>query len=117
MPGGNSSKPRRHTPREAHDAVPRIQQLYAVEHEAQELHASARATLSQENSTPVLAAMQEYFDTLAVTVLPKSPLGEAVTHARNRSPTLTAYTTDDPLPIGNNLAERPVKPFTIGRKN
>ena len=104
-------------PREAHEAVARIKQLYAVEHEAKELDSSARATLRQEKSAPLLASLKDWLDQVAVTALPKSPVGEAVTYARNQWTALNVYVRDGDLAIDNNRAERAVKPFAIGRKN
>jgi len=104
-------------PREAHEAVARIKQLYALEHESKEFDAAARMSLRQEKSTPLLSSLKAWFDQLAVTALPKSPLGEAVTYARNQWPALNVYVTDGALAIDNNAAERAVKPFAIGRKN
>ena len=104
------------SPREAHEAVARIQQRYAVEDEARDLDAPARARLRQEKSVPVLAAMQEWLDTLAAAALPKSPLGEALTYARNQWGALSVYVTDGDLAVDNNIAERAVKPYAIGRK-
>ncbi len=49
--------------------------------------------------------------------MPKSPLGEAVTYARNQWAALNVYVTDGALAIDNNIAERAVKPYAIGRKN
>ena len=105
------------SPREAHEAVARIKQLYAVEHEAKDLDAPARASLRQEKSIPHLAALKDWLDQAAATALPKSPLGEAVTYARNQGDALTVYVRDGDLAIDNNIAERAVKPFAIGRKN
>lgn len=105
------------SPREAHEAVARIKQLYALEHEAKELDAAARFALRQEKSIPLLAALKVWLDQLALAALPKSPLGEAVTYARNQWAALNVYITDGQLAIDNNAAERAVKPFAIGRKN
>jgi hypothetical protein len=105
------------SPREAHEAVARIKQLYAVEHEAKEFEAAARRSLRQEKSMPLLSSLKEWLDPLALTALPKSPLGEAVTYARNQWAALNVYVTDGGLAMDNNLAERAVKPFAIGRKN
>lgn len=105
------------SPREAHEAVARIKQLYAVEHEAKEFDAPARTALRQEKSRPLLAAMKAWLDQTAVNALPKSPLGEAVTYARNQWDALNVYVRDGDLAIDNNRAERAVKPFAIGRKN
>jgi transposase len=105
------------SPREAHEAVARIKQLYGVEHEAKEFEVAARAALRRQKSAPLLSSLKEWLDPLALTALPKSPLGEAVTYARNQWAALNVYVTDGALAMDNNLAERAVKPFAIGRKN
>lgn len=104
-------------PRAAHEAVARIQQLYAIEHEAKAFEASARASLRQQKSVPLLSSLKTWLDEVALTALPKSPLGEAVTYARNQWAALNVYVTDGALAIDNNIAERAVKPYAIGRKN
>lgn len=104
-------------PREAHEAVARIKQLYVIEHEAKTLDASARASLRQEKSVPLLSSLKLWLDEVSLTALPKSPLGEAVTYARNQWVALNVYVTDGALAIDNNIAERAVKPYAIGRKN
>jgi transposase len=103
--------------RESHEAVARIKQLYAIEHDAKAFDAAARMSLRQEKSVPLLSSLKDWFDQLAVAALPKSPLGEAVTYARNQWSALNVYVTDGALDIDNNVAERAVKPFAIGRKN
>lgn len=105
------------SPREAHEAVARIRQLYAVEHEAKALDALSRAALRQAKSVPLLASLQEWLDRIAVDALPASPLGMAITYIRNQWTALNVYVTDGDLSIDNNTAERAVKPFAIGRKN
>ena len=104
-------------PRAAHEAVARIKQLYAIEHEAQTIEASSRASLRQEKSGPLLTTLKTWLDEVALTALPKSPLGEAVTYARNQWAALNVYTSHGALAIDNNIAERAVKPYAIGRKN
>jgi transposase len=105
------------SPREAHEAVARIKQLYAIEHEAKVFDATARASLRKEKSVPLLLSLKDWLDHRTVTALPKSPLGEAITYARNQWAALNVYVTDGALAMDNNLAERAVKPFAIGRKN
>ena len=105
------------SPREAHEAVARIRRLYAVEYEARGLDTPARTALRREKSGPLLAAMKDWLDRIAAAALPKSPLGEAVAYARNQWDALTVYARDGALAIDNNVAERAVKPYAIGRKN
>ena len=101
----------------AHEAVARIRQLYAVEHEAKDLDAPARAALRQQKSQPLLDALKVWLDQAHTTVVPKTPIAEALTYARNQWNALNVYITDGRLAIDNNAAERAVKPFAIGRKN
>ena len=48
---------------------------------------------------------------------PKSLLGKAANYVISQWPWLTAWLEDGRLEISNNLAERSIKPFVIGRKN
>jgi hypothetical protein len=50
-------------------------------------------------------------------VLPKSPIGEAVTYARAQWTALTRYLEDGALAIDNNVAERALRRVVTGRKN
>jgi transposase len=99
----------------AHEAVARIQQLYAIEHEAKHLNAADRAALRREKSQPLLDAMKTCFDHQRTQVVPKTPIAEAITYALNQWNALTVYVTDGDLAIDNNAAERMIKPFAIGR--
>lgn len=105
------------SPALAHEAVARIRQLYAVEHEAKDLDAAARAALRQRKSKPLLDALKQWLDREQARALPKTPIGEAFTYAVNQWDALTVYVRDGHLAIDNNIAERAVKPFAIGRKN
>jgi transposase len=50
-------------------------------------------------------------------VLPRSPMGEAITYALNQWDALCRYTEQGFLNIDNNAAERALKRVAIGRKN
>jgi hypothetical protein len=50
-------------------------------------------------------------------VLPKSPLGEAVTYALNQWTALLRFTENGELEIDNNTAENALRPIALGRKN
>jgi transposase len=104
-----------------------IRQLYAVEREAaeqankQELSRAEfealRLRLRQERSVPLLKSLGEWLEQQAASVLPKSPLGEAIGYARNQWAALQVYTTAGFLEIDNNAAERALRAVAIGRKN
>jgi len=94
-----------------------IQQLYRVEAEAKGLDAAARRTRRQDQAGPVLERFKPWIEDQVGVVLPKSPLGEAVTYARGQWTALTRYLEDGALAIDNNAAERALRRVVTGRKN
>jgi transposase len=96
-----------------------IGELYGVERAAtaQGLDAAARQARRQSRARPLLTQLKATLDTLALTALPKSPLGQAVGYARNHWAALTRYTHDGRLKIDNNGAEQALRPIVLGRKN
>jgi hypothetical protein len=71
-----------------------VQQLYQVERAAVEDAVDARRGRRQEHSVPVLDAIRVERDALAATVLPKSPLGEAVRYLTNQWDALQRFTEE-----------------------
>ena len=105
------------SPQQAHEAVARIKALYAIEHEAKDLDAVARAALRQREAKPRLDALKEWLDREQAHSLPKTPISEAINYSLNQWSALNEYVHDGDLSIDNNIAERAIKPFAIGRKN
>ncbi|MCP4571750.1 MAG: IS66 family transposase [bacterium] len=83
--------------------------------------AAIRLSLRQEHAVPQLDQIKSWLDGLRVeaggSVLPKSPMGQAITYALNQWAALTVYATDGDLHIDNNPAERALRRIAIGRKN
>ena len=52
-----------------------------------------------------------------VMVPPKTPTGKALAYMNNEWTYLIRYIEHGDLGIDNNVAERAIRPFTIGRKN
>lgn len=104
-------------PREAHQILEWIRQLYDVEDRASDWTISDRHTLRLNESRPILDRIGEYLDQLRGAVLPKSALGEAITYTTNQWQALRRYTEDGRLTIDNNVSERTLRPTAIGRKN
>jgi transposase len=94
-----------------------IQRLYDVEHAGTELSADARRALRQEQSLPLLAKIAAERDQLAGTVLPKSPLGDALRYLTNQWAALQRFVEDGQLAIDNNRAENQLRVVALGRKN
>ena len=104
-----------------------IRQLYAVEKRARQEQERAalpwaeywvlRLRQRQEQCVPILTTLCHWLKEQQRQVLPKSPIGEAITYARNQWDALLRYTTEGFLDIDNNAAERALRPIAIGRKN
>jgi hypothetical protein len=106
-------------PRRAHEMLAMIGRLYDVEREAKlnELDALATKGLRQQHSKPILAEISPRLEDWSITVLPKSPIGQAVSYARGQWEALNRYLDDGDLDIDNNLSERVLRTVAIGRKN
>ena len=106
-------------PSEAKQIVRWIGELYGLEKHAKEkaFDEAQRLELRQQQARPILKRIKARLDELHLQMLPKSPLGEAVTYARNQWTALERYTEHGALDIDNNGAERAIKPIVIGRKN
>jgi transposase len=108
---------RHNYPRECHQVLEWIQQLYDIEDRARSLPVAARYELRRLEAEAVLDKLEAYLATLAERVLPKSALAKAVNYARNQWAALRCYTTDGRLTIDNNTSERTLRHQAIGRKN
>ena len=74
-----------------------------------------RYTQRQEHSKKILDGFYAWLET--VNPSQGTGLAKAVQYARNEKSYLYAFLEDPQIPIDNNLAERAVKPFVIGKKN
>ena len=98
-------------------ALAYIRQLYAIEKRARDQEAAERCALRAAEAQPVLDAFKVWLDAEAQKVLPKSPLGEAISYTRAQWVALTRYLEDGILELDNNRAERALRRVAIGRKN
>jgi transposase len=110
-------KAARSHPREAHQVLEWIRQLYDIEDRAHDWSVDARRELRAREANPVLDKIETYLAELAPTALPKTTLAKAVTYARNQWEALRRYTDDGRLTIDNNTSERTLRHQAIGRKN
>lgn len=91
--------------------------LYAVEAEARGQDPARTMALRDERSRPFLAQIADLLQQARADVLPKSPMGEAVTYALNQWTALQRYLEDGRLAIDNNATERSLRGVAVGRKN
>ncbi len=104
-------------PRQSHQVLEWIRQLYDIEDRAHDWSVDARRELRAGEANPVLDKIEAYLTELVRTALPKSTLAKAVTYARNQWEALRRYTEDGRLTIDNNVSERTLRHQAIGRKN
>jgi transposase len=94
-----------------------IQDLYQVERAIAEETTDVRRVRRLDESVPILHRIGAERDALAATVLPKSPLGEAVRYLTNQWAALQRFVEDGRFRIDNNGAENQLRAVAIGRKN
>jgi transposase len=107
-------------PLRANQMLALIAQLYVVEDQAQAEHRDAEGVkaLRQKFSKPILdSQIKPLLDAWSLEVLPKSPIGKAVTYALNQWAALNRYLENGFLCIDNSLSERIIKLVALGRKN
>jgi len=124
---------RKTDPKRSAEALAFIRLLYDVETQAREqFHkqpkdgtarplSAIRLELRQQFAVPRLEQFKAWLEAQQVvnggSVLPKSPMGQAITYALNQWETLKVYTTDGELDIDNNAAENALRRIAVGRKN
>jgi hypothetical protein len=66
---------------------------------------------------PLLGSFGVWLEEQGRKVLPKSPIGQAISYIRAQWEDLQTYTRDGELSIDNNVLERSLRAQAIGRKN
>lgn len=106
-----------------YDVEDAAQQQFETHEETVENHLRSviRRALRQERAVPRLQQFKTWLQSQQAErggpVLPKSPMGQAITYALNQWEALCVYTTDGDLAIDNNAAENALRRVAIGRKN
>jgi transposase len=93
--------------------------LYDIERKAKDENYSSAQLLEarQKEAKPILAEIRTVLEEYKNQVLPKSPIGKAITYSLNQWEALNRYVDDPMLEIDNNLSERTLRMVVIGRKN
>lgn len=104
-------------PQRAGQILALVGELYSVERQAKETDEATRLALRQTRSQEILAEIRTWLDAERPSVLPRSPMAEAITYALNQWEALVVYTTCGFLSIDNNASERALKRVALGRKN
>ncbi len=103
----------------AKEALQFYREVYKIERKAKKnnLTSEERYQLRQKESKPIMDEFKQWLDQVYPTVLPQSPLGNAINYCIKLWPGLTKFLEDGRLEIDNNLTEQEIKPFVIARKN
>ena len=96
-----------------------IQLLYDIEQSFRDENATIANRLAVRKilSQPILKHIHSKIEEYALTAIPKSTLGKAVTYGLNNWTAIEKYITNGRLEIDNNLIENKIRPIALGRKN
>ena len=97
------------------EALNYFKKLYTIEGKCKDMTPEERFEVRQNEAQPILDEFRQWLS--ETNALPKSKFGEAVKYTVKQWSNLTAYMKDGKVAIDNNLAERAIKNFVIGRKN
>lgn len=96
-----------------------IQKLYRIERRAKEgkFGLAQRLELRQREARPIFEDLGGLFDAYGKDLLPKSPLGKAVSYARNQWPAMARYLEVPEAELDNNSIEHALRSVVMGRRN
>lgn len=105
---------------EAQEGLNFCNRLYKIDHEINlmsDITPERRHALRLERITPVLNDFYAWLKYQRPRIRPKSTLGVAINYCINQWDKLNNFLKDGRLELDNNISERSIKPFVIGRKN
>jgi transposase len=96
-----------------------IQKLYRIESraKAEAMSLEARLELRQREAKPIFMDLGQLIVTMRKDVLPKSPLGRALSYAENQWPAMARYLEVAQAELDNNSTEHSLRGVVLGRRN
>lgn len=101
----------------AHEALKYFAEVYRIEGEIRDADPDERLRVRQLETRPLMDDFHRWLSGHAPTVLPKSPLGEALGYALSNWGALNTFIEHGILEADNNISERAMKPVALSRKN
>jgi transposase len=103
----------------ANHSLDMMRQWYKLESNAREnqLSPEDKLAMRRENIAPSMEAFKEWMLEQAIQVLPKSPIGVAISYALNQWPFFEPFLNDPRVDLSNILIENAIRPVALGRKN
>ena len=98
-------------------AIKRINELFALDKTLADKTPEERQQERLRLEKDKLEAFFAWLEKAQPGILPKSALGKAVNYALNHKEGLSVYLNDGNAALSNNICERAIRSFTIGRKN
>lgn len=100
-------------------ALDTMRTWYRVEVEARENEMSLEQLFEKRQTVtlPSMLEFKQWLDKNLHQVLPKSPIGAAITYTLNQWPFFEPFMTDPRVQLSNILTENKIRPVAIGRKN
>jgi len=107
-------------PDEAKHALDCVLDVYRVEYEARErgiLGTPEHLAMRQSKTRAIMNDLDTWLVEQQTLHPPKSPIGRAISYARNNWTELTRFLADIKVPPDNNASERALRVVALGRKN
>ena len=101
----------------ATEALERIKALYAVEVDIRGKDPDVRHAVRQEQSRPLIEALEPWLRAKLETISQKTKLAEAIRYALSRWAGLSLFLDDGHIELDNNTVERAIRPLALNRKN
>ena len=99
----------------ANHALDIFAKIYKLEKQAK--LSDDRKSFRTEHTMPLLQELKDWVDEKAIIVLPKSPIGKAMSYTIKQWPKIINIFSDGRIELDNNLIENKIRPLALGRKN
>lgn len=100
-------------------ALDAMREWYGFEREARESKISPedKLALRKKKIAPYMESFGKWMQEQLKYVLPKSPIGSALSYGLKQRPHFNAYLNDSRVELSNILIENAIRPVALGRKN
>ena len=98
------------------EAVRRMDELFAIEREANGRPASERLAVRRERSAPIVAALEDWIRAERSRLPGAAPVAKAMNYMLDRWPSFAHLLDDGRVCMTNNAAERALRGLALGRK-
>jgi transposase len=101
----------------AHEAVRRIDELFAIERCINGEMPDERRAVRQERAKPLIIALEAFLREKLALLSAKNDTAKAINYILSRWPEFTRFLDDGRVCLSNNAAERALRGVAIGRRN